>query len=248
MMHWRFIDTGFNPGQFNMDYDLNLVERTNRTGLVFLRFYQWQPYAISLGYHQKLESINVEKCQKDGIDIVRRPTGGRAILHSEELTYSITLPLVNESPSEIYMKINQAITEGLHFYDSKLKDIELEKTQIDFKKFYKTTRSIPCFSSSARNEIKYHNRKLVGSAQRVINNVLLQHGSILIGNYHKKIVDYLQLNDEERENLKLDLDAKTVCLEEILLSEIDTEQLKTSLLKGFEKIFSVCLHESEVTK
>ncbi|MEJ5305036.1 MAG: lipoate--protein ligase family protein [Ignavibacteria bacterium] len=246
MKEWYFVDTGKNTGTFNMDFDLKLVEKVKEERIPFLRFYQWQPFAISLGYHQKIESINSELCEKDSVDIVRRPTGGRAILHSDELTYSVTIPLDMFSPHEVYYKINFALLEGLHLYDEKLKSVELEKSQIDFKNFYKSSRSIPCFSSSARNEIKFQNKKLVGSAQRVINDITLQHGSILIGDYHKRIVDYLNLNDEERKILKSDLDEKTISLKEILNSEIDLEKLKYCLKKGFEKVFEVNLIESEV--
>jgi Lipoate-protein ligase A len=231
MKVWYFIDTGENTGSFNMDFDLKLVDKVKKEGIAFLRFYQWKPFTISLGYHQSIESINTKLCEEDGIDIVKRPTGGRAILHSDELTYSVTLPFDRLSPQEIYFKINLALLDGLHHYDEKLKSVELEKSQIDLKNFYKLSRSIPCFSSSAKNEIKFQNKKLIGSAQRVINDVILQHGSILIGDYHKRIVDYLILNNDEKKFLKSDLDEKTISLEEIVNSEIILEKLKDCLKK-----------------
>lgn len=246
MSHWIFIDSGSKSGEFNMSFDLSLVERVRIEGNSFLRFYQWHPYAISLGYHQKIETINTEFCKQNSVDVVRRPTGGRAILHSEELTYSVVLPLENNSPQEIYFKINLALIDGFHSYDSRLQDVDLEKAQIDFKNFYKSSRSIPCFSSSAKNEIKFQNKKLVGSAQRVINNVILQHGSILIGDFHKRITDYLNLSEEEKKILKNDLDEKTITLEEILKEKIDLDKLKTCLIAGFEKVFDIRLIENEV--
>ncbi|MFN4111837.1 MAG: biotin/lipoate A/B protein ligase family protein [Ignavibacteria bacterium] len=246
MSSWIFIDTGLHSGEFNMNFDLSLVERVRLEKKSFIRFYQWQPFAISLGYHQKIESLNTEKCKQDSIDIVRRPTGGRAILHSEELTYSVVTSIYNNSANELYFKINLALIEGFHNYDSRLREVDLEKGQIDFKNFYKSTRSIPCFSSSARNEIKFQNKKLVGSAQRIINDVILQHGSILIGDYHKKIVDYLNLSEEEKELLNQDLDQKTITLEEILNEKIELNKLKFSLLTGFEKVFDINLIESKV--
>lgn len=246
MIDWIFLDTGKNPGQFNMDFDLQLVDKVKSGKFSFLRFYQWQPYAISLGYHQKIESVNLDLCSKDGIDVVRRPTGGRAILHSEELTYSIVVNDFSFSPQEFYYKVNLALLEGLHLFNKRLKTIELEKTQVDFNSFYKSSRSITCFSSSAKNEIKFQNKKLVGSAQRVIDNVILQHGSILIGDYHKKIVDYLNLSNEEKKLLKKDLDDKTIALNDILKDKLDLNNLKLCLLRGFENIFEVRFNESEV--
>lgn len=239
MTFWYFIDTGENTGRFNMDFDLELVERVATNNIPILRFYRWKPYAISLGHNQNINSINFIKCEENKIDVVRRPTGGRAILHAEELTYSVTFPLEKFSPQEMYQLINKALVEGLHEYHPALRRIELEKNQIDFKTFYKSARSIPCFSSSARSEIKFLNRKLIGSAQRVIGNVLLQHGSILCGEFHKKIVDFLNLSDEEKMILSQDLNEKTISLSEILKEKLDYDRLKDSLRKGFQKIFDV---------
>src|SRR5580704_1827882 len=76
-----------------MDYDLNLVEKCKNEDSAFLRIYGWKPWAISLGYNQNKSpkdlSINYSRCKEDGLDVVQRPTGGRAVLHSQELTYSI---------------------------------------------------------------------------------------------------------------------------------------------------------------
>ena len=237
MMKWIFIDTGENPGQFNMDFDLKLCTLVSTTKKPILRFYKWKPYAISLGYHQKLDSINTDLAKQNNIDIVIRPTGGRSILHSEELTYSVVFPLEAVSPHNLYQLISDSIVKGLHLYDRKLRKINLEKSQIDFKEFYKSSRSIPCFSSTAKNEIKFQNKKLVGSAQRVLASSILQHGSILCGNYHKNLVHYLKLSNEEKQLLKKDLDEKTISLFEILNEEIDYSKLKKCIRRGFESTF-----------
>ncbi len=244
MIRWFVLDTGKNTGQFNMDFDLQLVEKVSKEKIPHLRFYQWDPFAISLGYHQKIESINLELCRQNGIDVVYRPTGGRAILHAEELTYSVIIPF-SFTPNEIYYLINRALIEGFRLYDKRLMEVDLEKSQIDFKNFYKSPSSIPCFSSSAKHEIKYMNKKLVGSAQRVNNDVVLQHGSILIGDYHKKLTDYLMIDEKEKESLRKDLDEKTVSLKEILDNDIDINRLKESIKKGFEKIFEAELMQHE---
>lgn len=246
MTEWIFIDTGENTGRFNMDFDLRLCEYIQSVQKPILRFYQWKPYAISLGYHQKLDSINLELAQKNNIDVVVRPTGGRAILHAEELTYSVIFPLNIYSPHQLYQKISQAIIQGFHFYDERLNVVSLEKSQIDFKEFYKSTKSIPCFSSSARNEIKYGTKKLVGSAQRVLNNSILQHGSILFGEYHKRIVDYLNLSDEEKLAMKNDLNEKTISLSELLNEEINILRIKESIRHGFEVVFEVAFEELKI--
>ena len=90
-MIWQYINTGENTGSFNMDFDLSLVKETVPDTII-LRLYRWNPYCISLGANQSYAGINEGKAAADGIEIVKRPTGGRAILHSEELTYSVVMP------------------------------------------------------------------------------------------------------------------------------------------------------------
>jgi lipoyl(octanoyl) transferase len=135
-MTWRFFNTGFNSGAFNMDNDLELVK--NFSGIPILRVYRWKPYCISLGANQQLDSVNQKRISDDGFDVVRRPTGGRAILHAEELTYSVVHPIsADVSPKQMYREINLALKKGLVLYDSLLEKIELEHTQPHFPSFYK---------------------------------------------------------------------------------------------------------------
>ena len=125
-MKWNLLDTGFNRGRFNMDFDIELVQR-KLMDQAFLRFYRWKPYCISLGFNQLLESIDSERAKKDNIDIVRRPTGGRAILHAEELTYSVVYPVNGSySPKTLYHEINIALKMGLEIYHPSLQKLELE--------------------------------------------------------------------------------------------------------------------------
>ena len=124
---WEFIDTGFDTGECNMNFDLELTERCRKENKSFLRFYRWKPYAISLGYNQGKafddNNINLEKCKENGIDVVTRPTGGRAVLHSEELTYSVVLKS-DESVQTIHNKISTAIVKGLKLIDADNKDLQ----------------------------------------------------------------------------------------------------------------------------
>ncbi|MCK5278742.1 MAG: hypothetical protein KAK04_09390, partial [Cyclobacteriaceae bacterium] len=90
-MIWKFIDSGDNTGSYNMELDMKLA-RTLNPGQAILRLYRWKPYCISLGANQPQDSLNIEKVINDKLDFVKRPTGGRAILHAEELTYSVIYP------------------------------------------------------------------------------------------------------------------------------------------------------------
>lgn len=237
-MNWRFIYTGFNSGRFNMNFDMQLAESCMPDEAV-LRLYRWKPYCISLGANQSNESINLVKAGTDNIDIVKRPTGGRAVLHAEELTYSVIMPVKPGSSAKmIYADINEALSKGLSFYNSKLSVVELEKFQPDLKNFYKEQQSAACFAVPAKSELKFDGKKLAGSAQRKLGNAILQHGSILCGEFHKKIVDYLNVNEESYSNI-ISLLNNTVDLQSITGRQIDYTLLVNSLKEGFELFYKM---------
>lgn len=238
-MVWKFIDTGSNTGSYNMDYDISLAENFSDDEIIF-RVYRWKPYCISLGANQNFNDINIDKCKSDKIDCVKRPTGGRAILHSEELTYSVIYPIdYNTSAHHLYNQINYALKKGLGYYNSRLNLIELEHSQPDFKSFYKQDNSSVCFAVSAKSEINFNNKKLVGSAQRKFGKVILQHGSILCGNYHLNIVDYLNISEERKLQIKNEVTESTIDLQTILNADINFSELTESLIKGFEDHFNI---------
>ena len=242
-MNWRFINTGFNSGKFNMAYDIQLAKNC-MTNEAILRLYRWKPNCISLGANQGFDSINIEKAKEDSIDIVKRPTGGRAILHAEELTYSVTMPIERDSSARnIYSEINKALYEGLSLYNNKLAAVELESSQPDFREFYKEEQSAVCFAVPAKNELKFDGRKLVGSAQRKLGSVILQHGSILCGQFHKKIVDYLIVNEENYEKIISSLN-NTADLYSITGQEVNYDLLAQSIASGFESYFDMTLNET----
>jgi lipoyl(octanoyl) transferase len=134
-MKWYFLETGFNTGKFNMEFDLSLINNC-RDDEAYFRLYRWKPYCISLGANQSNDSIDNGKASINNIDVVKRPTGGRAILHAEELTYSVVYPLVKiSSLRNFYCGINKALREGLILYDERLSSLELETEQPDLRKF-----------------------------------------------------------------------------------------------------------------
>ncbi|MFA5805884.1 MAG: hypothetical protein WC879_14700 [Melioribacteraceae bacterium] len=233
-MNWHFIDSSENTGKYNMQFDIELAKHC-RPDEAFLRIYRWNPYCISLGANQSFDDIDQDKTKADGIDIVKRPTGGRAILHAEELTYSVVLPYNFElSPREIYFRISNALMRGLEIYNPILAKSQLEDYQPNFPKLLEEPSGALCFASTARNEVKFNGKKLIGSAQRKLNNVILQHGSILCGPFHKKLVDYINSDELTKNALSLELNTKTTELGTILNEEIDYQKLKTCLIVGFE--------------
>ena len=230
---WRRIDSERHNGRFNMDFDLGLVGQFGRTGMPILRFYGWKPYCISLGRNQELSDIDVALADREGVEIVKRPTGGKAVLHAEELTYSVVMGTGGQSVGESYNLISNALVRGLRLLGA---DLQLSQSSADFRKLFRDPSTIPCFSTSAVYEVEYEGRKLVGSAQHRFGEVLLQHGSILIGEFHKEIVKYLRIGNELREKTKKDLDEHTVTLREILGSDVNEERVRNAVARGFEEV------------
>lgn len=241
---WQFIDTGENTGSFNMQFD-ELLARSllSGTGVPTVRLFRWRPWAISLGFNQDIAKIDLERCASDNISVVRRPTGGRAVFHAEELTYSVVMFSEGRSVLEIYNHISKALVCGLNLFGV---DVTLSRSQPDFREHYKSPSSIPCFTASARYEIEWRGRKLVGSAQRRFRHhetgaeVVLQHGSILIGPAHRDLLKYLVLDDERvRDSLARELRERTVELAAIRNTEIVLDELAGCLRQGFEREWNV---------
>ena len=231
---WICIDDGPNSGKFNMNFDLALVDRFIEDKTPFLRFYSWKPYCISIGRNQAEKDINITKAAGDGIDVVRRPTGGKAVLHAEELTYSVVMGTYGLSVRETYNIISEALASGLRRIS---RGLELSRSSADFRKLFNDPSTIPCFSTSAVFEVEWQGKKLVGSAQHRFGEVLLQHGSILIGDFHKKIVDYMNCSEETRSRSIAHINAHTVSLSEIAGEKIDTEEVARNVKLGFEDVF-----------
>lgn len=239
---WEFTDTGYRSGVYNMDLDMRLVERCKAEDTAFLRFYRWKPYAISLGYNQNRLAAEIiidnKKCKAEGIDIITRPTGGRAVLHSEELTYSVIFRS-HKQIRELYKDISLAILNGLKTLDPKLSLLSFTKESPDLLKLIRTGMYNLCFNSAVKYEINYKGKKLVGSAQRKFGNIVLQHGSILIGNHHKNIVNYLNITGEERIKMIREIDQKTECINNITGRKVEYAETAEAVFGGFKNTFGL---------
>ncbi len=261
-MEWRLIKDGYHNGFMNMAID-EAIMIAHREGWVppTIRFYQWSPPAVSLGYFQNLKKeIDIEACQKKGVDIVRRPTGGKAVLHDQELTYSFVIkenhPLVNDSILETYKKISRGIIRGLSYLGveaklvplrEKLKNDPLSReTERNSEPPYSAIKSI-CFSASAQYEVQIEGKKIVGSAQVRKGGVVLQHGSLLIKLEKDKLFSVFNFpSPEVRERLKGRF--KAIGLEEVLGREVSFSELAEILPRGFEEEFGVKLVEGRLTE
>jgi lipoyl(octanoyl) transferase len=239
MINWNLITSGANTGRYNMEFDINLA-RNCKEDEAFLRIYTWEPFCISLGANQNIDEINLELAGKENIDCVHRPTGGRAILHAEEVTYSVVLPYsASYSAKDIYTSISLALLEGLKLYSPVLAKAELEGLQPNFPNLLKSPSGMLCFASTAKSEIKFKGKKLIGSAQRKMEKIVLQHGSILCGTFHRKLPGYLVCDDSTRKKLEKELIEKTIEIDTIINEKTDSEKLTDCLIAGFESFLNV---------
>ena len=131
-MFWRFIDTGYNEPAFNMAVDEALMQLSDAP---VLRVYGWQPYSVSIGYAQKMDNeIDPQLCETLGYGFVRRPTGGRAVFHSEEITYSVVakqeLAIMGNSIFDSYKTIAQGLANALWHLGI---EAELQKSKVKEK-------------------------------------------------------------------------------------------------------------------
>ena len=154
-----------------------------------IRFYDWNPPTLSFGYHQNFDDeIDLHEAEKRGFGYIRRPTGGRLVLHREEVTYSVIAPLrerLSGNITETYSEISLALAKGLRILGIM---VEFEKGNLT--SYHQRESANPCFTSTSRFELSYRNKKIVGSAQTRKDGVLLQHGSILL-NFNLSQVAYV---------------------------------------------------------
>ena len=213
------IDTGAGSGRFNMAFDRQLMQAMadgsfqNRFGeeSCLWRLYSWSPSAISLGRNQNPDEIDQERCRADGVDIVVRPTGGRAVFHADELTYSFFA--VTDLPNEtIYRMVHETLQQALAGVGVAA---DFCRTQPDFRARYASPESVSCFTASARYELQVAGRKLVGSAQRRQGQAILQHGSLPLSSRHRQISRYLAGASRELvEAVNAGFEQKTASLDE----------------------------------
>ncbi|MBU0615124.1 MAG: lipoate--protein ligase family protein [Nanoarchaeota archaeon] len=221
MQKMRFIDTGFNTPSMNMAIDEALLSSKEPV----LRFYRWKPAGLSIGYFQSVKTINLDNLKKHNIQLVRRLTGGNAVLHDQELTYSFIID-EDKMPSSViesYKIISQGLLDGLKILGlSPIMNETVEKKE----------KSPVCFEEPSWYEILVNKKKIVGSAQKRTKGKVLQHGSILL---KLDIERYASLF-----NHKLDIERlknRIISLND--LAEIDYNKLSAAIKQGFSKHYSL---------
>ncbi|MFZ5918137.1 MAG: lipoate--protein ligase family protein [Chloroflexota bacterium] len=231
---WRLLitDPPAQDGATNMAIDEAILEGVAQgESPPTLRFYTWRPACVSVGYSQSLrETIDLDACHRDDITWVRRPTGGRAILHSDELTYSIVLPAKEKrvlgGVVESYRRLSQGLLAGLRL-------LGLEVAQAEAMAARPEELSAACFDAPSHYEITTQGKKLVGSAQVRRQDAVLQHGALPLSGDVTRLVDYLRLPQEERAGLRAELGRRAITLQEALGRSVSPGQVAQALAEGF---------------
>ncbi|MDY7223365.1 biotin/lipoate A/B protein ligase family protein [Halalkalibacterium halodurans] len=252
METWRFIDSGDRDPAYNMALDEALLN-WHSEGLIppTIRFYGWNPPTLSIGYFQKVQKeINMEMVEKHQLGFVRRPTGGRGVLHDKELTYSVIVteehPDMPASVTEAYRIISQGILEG--FRDLGLDAyFAVPKTEEE-KNALKNPRSAVCFDAPSWYELVVEGRKVAGSAQTRQKGVILQHGSIVLDIDEDKLFDLFNYPSERvRERMQRNFKNKAVPINELRDVPLSMEEVKKAFKDGFEKGLSIKLEPYTLT-
>jgi len=237
MRQWRLIYDHPLPGAANMAIDEALLEAVGAgKSPPTLRFYGWDPACLSLGHGQSSRDADLDRLAAFGWDCVRRPTGGRAILHADELTYSLALPadhpLAAGDVVVSYQRISQALLVGLEWLGAQAhSDLQTEKQ----------TSGPICFEVPSHYEITVNGRKLIGSAQVRRHQGVLQHGSLPLHGDLGRIADALAfVDDTGRETARAAVRARAITLFEALGGKVvEWAAAAAAMQQGFSNLFDV---------
>jgi lipoate-protein ligase A len=234
----RLISDGYLAGKRNMAVD-EAIHRACQSGdaIPTLRFYQWRPACLSLGYFQDVEKeVNLEGLRSEGVDLVRRATGGKAVLHDDELTYSVVIAEKDLPGSvlETYHRLSEALVEGLRTLGvpAELAALEHGVTSRDPQ-----FRQAACFSAPSWYEIVSDGRKIVGSAQNRKNGFILQHGSIPFNFDAGKIVRCIRtVSPEHQARAEAMLKRKAAGVSEVAGREVGRDELERHLVLALRTV------------
>ncbi len=244
-MKWRLLATGCRSGSENMAVDEALmVAHARGDSPPTLRFYGWSPPALTLGYFQDPEAVvDFDACRRLGIDVVRRPTGGRAVLHGREATYSLVAaednPAVRGTVAESYLRLSRGLVLGLGGLGAVVA-INGSGTS--------AAGGAACFDSPSIYELTAGGRKLAGSAQCRKWGCVLQHGALPLSMDTGVLFKILRFPSEsEREYQLRTFSSKATCLEEVLGRPVSLEEVIDALARGFAGALGMDLEPGGLT-
>lgn len=249
---WYFINSGACRPSYNMALDEALLD-WHSEGLLppIVRFYGWTPATLSIGYFQNVKKeINMEEVKKHNLGFVRRPTGGRGVLHEHELTYSIIV-------SEEYPNMPATVTEAYRVLSEGLL-IGFQKLGLDAyfsvpdtaekKSDLKNPKSAVCFDAPSWYELVVEGKKVAGSAQTRQKGVILQHGAILLDLDEDKLVSLFNYPSEEvKARVRRGLPEKAVAINRIRKTPATIEECIEAFKSGFAEGLDVNLEPYSLT-
>lgn len=250
---WHFINSGKCSASFNMALDEALLEWHSKGEIgPVLRFYEWEPATLSIGYFQSAErEIDMDAVNRHGLGFVRRPTGGRGVLHEHELTYSVIVseeyPDMPETVTEAYRVISGGVLEGFRNLglDARFSVPETREQNAELR----TPKSGVCFDAPSWYELVVEGKKIAGSAQTRQKGVILQHGAILLSLDEDKLVSLFKFKSEKlRERVRLSLPQKAVAIDRLANRAVSVEECAEAFAKGFEKALDIQLEPLELTE
>ena len=247
MTTWRLLNTPSARGAWNMAVDEAILEHTTRgDALPTLRLYAWDPPCLSLGYAQPFEDVDTTRLESHGWEVVRRMTGGRAILHTDELTYSVTGPVgeprLAGSILESYNRLAQALLMAVH-------DLGLPVEMKEGKADASGQTNPVCFEVPSMYEITVNGKKLIGSAQARRKEGVLQHGSLPLTGDLSRIVQALVFADESaREKAAQRLLDRAATVETVLGRIVDWETAAQAIVLAFEAQLDLSFETGELTE
>ncbi|WML45282.1 biotin/lipoate A/B protein ligase family protein [Neobacillus sp. PS3-40] len=249
---WRFIDSGNGSPSFNMALDEALLDWHSEGKIPpVIRFYGWNPATLSIGYFQQVEKeIDLQAVEDNQLGFVRRPTGGRGVLHEHELTYSVIVyeehPEMPKSVTEAYRVISEGILKGFH--NLGLEAYFAEPKTLEEREALKNPRSAVCFDAPSWYELVVEGRKVAGSAQTRQKGVILQHGSILLDLDEDKLFSLFKYpNERVKERMKKAFKSKAVAINDISPRKVTLGEAKEAFYKGFAEGLNIELQPYELT-
>ena len=248
METWRIVQTPHLPGSFNMAIDQTIANFVSE-GRVrsTLRFFSWRPFCLSLGYHQSTEDVDFPACRKNGVDVVRRPTGGKAVFHAAEFTYSVIADasscVFGDSIAATFHLLAGWLTAGLADLGVAAEVSPVQNVTVKQDIF----KNPSCFSSTSDYEISVQGKKLIGSAQRRRQNVMLQHGSLLSGTLYLNVAGLLHQSAQKRRNMREYLAAHTICLKQLIAPVPDFETIAAALTYAWREKIKVAKVQADLS-
>jgi lipoate-protein ligase A len=239
---WRLIETSPASGAWNMAFDEALILSVgNREQPPTLRLYAWQPYCLSIGYAQPYSDVDSELLKIHGWDIVRRSSGGRAVLHTNELSYAAVGPVGEPhfigSILDSYHQFSKALVKALHLLGVEVQAAPHYTIPAEIDK-----KDPICFLVSSNYEITYQGKKLVGNAQIRRKTAILQHGTLLLSKDYQKITDVLKFSHSSNRTATQELlGERVISMEDILQRRIRWKEAARAFRKAFMDVLSIHL-------